>query len=106
MSAITLTKDNFTKEAMETKDTVLIDFWASWCMPCRMLSPIIDEIAQKAPDGVKVAKVNVDEQPQLAAQFGVISIPTVVVLKNGAVAASSVGVKPKKAILDLVEKAR
>lgn len=105
MSVVALTKDNFNKEAVETKDTVLIDFWAAWCGPCRMLSPVVDEIAEKKTPGVKVAKVNVDEQPELAMKFGVMSIPTLVVLKNGKVVMSSVGVKSKNAILEMLQTA-
>ena len=82
MSVLALTKDNFRKEALESKDTVLIDFWATWCGPCRMLSPVVDEIAGEAHQGVKVCKINVDEQPELAAQFNIMSIPTLVVLKK------------------------
>ncbi len=105
MSVLALTKDNFRKEALESKDTVLIDFWATWCGPCRMLSPVVDEIAGEAHQGVKVCKINVDEQPELAAQFNIMSIPTLVVLKNGKPIASSVGVKSKKAILSMVSSA-
>jgi thioredoxin 1 len=105
MSAIALTKDNFNKEAIETKDTVLIDFWATWCGPCRMLSPVVDEIANENHVGVKVCKVNVDEQPDLASQFNVRSIPTLVVLKDGKPVAGNVGVTSKHAILSMLEKA-
>ena len=96
-----LTAENFEQEALQAKETVLIDFWASWCGPCRMLSPIVDEIAEEKTD-VKVCKVNVDDQPELAARYGVMSIPLLVVLKNGEQVASSVGVQPKKAILDML----
>lgn len=105
MSVLTLTKDNFNKEALQTGDTVLLDFWAPWCGPCRMLSPLIDQIAADPPAGVKVCKINVDEQPELAARYRVMSIPTVLVLKNGKVAASSVGVKPRQAILQMLQNA-
>ena len=82
MAILTITKDNFSKEVMESTQPVLLDFWANWCGPCRMLSPIIDEIGEETA-GIKVGKVNVDEQRELAAQFGVMSIPTLVVIKNG-----------------------
>ncbi len=105
MSVLALTKDNFRKEAMETTDTVLIDFWATWCGPCRMLSPIVDEIAKDAPAGIKVCKINVDEQQELASEFNIMSIPTLVVMKNGKPIASSVGVKSKSAILSMLASA-
>ena len=82
MAVIELTKQNFQSEVAESKEKVLIDFWASWCGPCRMVSPIVDEIAEESPAGVKVCKVNVDEQPELAQQFQVMSIPTLLVMKE------------------------
>ena len=102
MSVIEITTDNFENEVLKTDKTVLIDFWASWCMPCRMLSPVVDEIAEENP-GIKVGKVNVDEQPELAEKFGVMSIPTLVVFKNGQNIDSSVGVKPKAEILEMLK---
>lgn len=102
MSVMTLTKENFQLEALDSKDTVLIDFWATWCGPCRMLSPIVEEIANNAPAGVKVCKINVDEQPELAVQFNILSIPTLIVMKSGKPVNISVGVKSKNAILSMV----
>lgn len=101
MSVITLTKENFTEQALNPRETVLIDFWAPWCGPCRMLSPVVDEIAEEGHEGLRVCKVNVDEQPELAQKFGVMSIPTLVVLKGGRQVASKVGVQPKQDILDM-----
>jgi len=101
MSALTVTKENFQKEIMETDKTVLLDFWASWCGPCKMVSPIIDEIAAEHPE-IKVGKVNVDEEPELAAEFKVMSIPSLFVVKNGNVVNQSVGAKPKQQILALL----
>lgn len=103
MSALNINKDNFQKEVMESDQPVLLDFWAPWCGPCRMVSPVIDEVAKEV-SGVKVGKVNVDEQPELAGKFGVMSIPTLVVMKNGKVVESSVGVRPKEHIIKMLEK--
>lgn len=102
MSVLVLTKDNFNNEVMNSDKPVLVDFWASWCGPCKMLSPIVDEVANET-DAVKVGKVNVDEEPELARQFRVMSIPTLVIIKNGKVIKSSVGVKPKNEILAMLE---
>ena len=101
MSALAITRENFQHEVMESDKPVLIDFWASWCGPCRMVSPIIDEIAGERPD-VKVCKVNVDEQPELAAAFNVMSIPTLVVVKDGKIANQAIGAQPKAGILALL----
>ena len=105
MAVIELTKNNFDSEVLKSKDKVLIDFWATWCGPCRMVSPIVDEIAEEAPQGVKVCKVNVDDEPELAQQFQVMSIPTLVVMKDGKPVASSVGARPKQFIVQMIEEA-
>lgn len=102
MSVVTLTENNFDQEVIKSDKPVLIDFWASWCGPCRMVSPIVDEIADEEAAKVKVGKVNVDEQPELASRFGVMSIPTLVVMKNGEVATTSVGARGKDAILAML----
>ncbi len=101
MSVITLTKENFETEVLQSPEPVLVDFWASWCGPCRMLSPVVDEIAGETT-AAKVGKINVDEQPELAAQYGVMSIPTLIVFKNGKAAETSVGVVPKERILSML----
>ncbi len=103
MSVLKITKDNFEQEVMNSDKPVLLDFWASWCGPCRMVGPIVEEIAEETVGRVKVGKVNVDEEPDLAQTFDVSSIPTLVVMKNGQVAQSTVGVKSKQAILNMLE---
>ena len=105
MAVVELTKQNFQSEVVESKEKVLIDFWAAWCGPCRMVSPIVDEIAEEAPAGVKVCKVNVDEQPELAQRFQVMSIPTLIVMKGGKPVASSIGARPKQFIVKMIEEA-
>ena len=102
MSVITITSDNFDAEVIKSEKTILLDFWASWCGPCKMLSPVVDEIADETPD-IKVGKINVDEENELAARFGISSIPTLVVMKNGKIEASSVGVRPKSEILAMIK---
>ena len=101
MSVTNINKNNFQNEVLDSEKPVLLDFWASWCGPCRMVSPIVDEIAAERGD-IKVGKVNVDEQPELAAQFGVMSIPTLVVMKGGKVANQMVGARPKSQILAML----
>ena len=103
MAVITLSNENFNQEVLESDKTVLIDFWASWCGPCKMLSPVVDEIAEEVDSSIKVCKVNVDEQRELATEFQVRSIPTLVVIKNGKVVNQSVGVKPKAEILSMLK---
>lgn len=96
--AITITKENFQSEVMEASVPVLVDFWAAWCGPCQMLSPVVEEIASSHPE-IKVGKVNVDEQPQLAQTFSVCAIPTLLVFKHGQLVQQFVGVQPKSTIL-------
>ncbi len=102
MALITLTTENFQKEVLESDVPVLVDFWASWCGPCKMLSPLVEKVAATAV-GFKVGKINVDEQMPLAAQYGIASIPTLMVFKNGEVYKTSVGVVPMQKILELVK---
>lgn len=97
-----ITKNNFEQEVLHSDKPVLIDFWAPWCGPCRMLSPVISEIAEEYGDKVKVCKVNVDDEGELAASFNVMSIPTLVVVKDGKVTNSAIGVRPKAQIVEMI----
>lgn len=101
MSVMHITKENFDTEVMHSDKPVLVDFWATWCGPCRMIAPVLDEIAAERSD-IKVCKINVDEQPELAASFQVMSIPTLMVVKNGEITNRSMGARPKNQILDLL----
>ena len=101
-NVITVTSENFDSEVLTSEKPVLVDFWASWCGPCRMLSPIVDEIAEEVQT-IKIGKVNVDEQQDLAGKFGVMSIPTLILFKNGQPVNKSVGAKSKAALLDFIK---
>ena len=102
MSVIELNKGNFEKEVMEANVPVLIDFWASWCGPCRMMSPVIDKIAEEMGDRLKVCKVNVDENHELAEKYEIMTIPAFIVIKNGKETCRTIGVQPKEDILKLI----
>lgn len=102
MSVLHITKENFNAEVVNSDRPVLLDFWATWCGPCRMVSPLVEEIAAEHPE-IKVGKINVDEQPELAAQFQIMSIPTLMVVKNGKITQRVVGARPKAQILALVQ---
>ncbi len=102
MKEITITSKNFEKEVLNSDKPVLLDFWATWCGPCRMIAPFIAEIAEEMGDKIKVGKVNVDEEQELAVKFSIMSIPTVMVFKNGEVTNTSVGFKTKEQLLELI----
>jgi len=103
MSVLKITKDNFEQEVMNSDKPVLLDFWAPWCGPCRMVGPVVEQVAEEKVDKVKVGKINVDEEQELAQTFNVSSIPTLIVMKNGKVAQSVVGLRSKQAILDMLQ---
>lgn len=102
MAVLTVTKDNFEAEVLKADKPVLVDFWAVWCGPCKMVSPIVDAIAEEKDD-IIVGKVNVDEEPELAQQFGIMSIPTLLVFKDGEIANKQIGAVPKEAILAMLD---
>ncbi|MCR5102000.1 MAG: thioredoxin [Butyrivibrio sp.] len=102
MSEVTLNASNFEEEVLKSDKPVLVDFWASWCGPCKMMSPVVAQIAEEEADKVKVGKVNIDDEQELAVKYGVMSIPAFMVFKNGEVVASSVGVQPKASLLNMI----
>ena len=102
MAEIVVTEENFEEVVLKADKPVLVDFWATWCGPCRMLAPTVAKIAEEQEGKIVVAKIDVDEAPALAAQFGVSSIPTLAVFKDGVVAKMSVGVQPKAAIENML----
>ncbi|MBQ6496442.1 MAG: thioredoxin [Firmicutes bacterium] len=102
MAEVTITKENFQKEVLESDIPVLVDFWATWCGPCRMLAPTLEEIAEENEGKLKVGKVNVDEQQELAIQFGIMSIPTLIVFKDGKAVNKTMGLQPKESIMALL----
>ncbi len=101
MAAVNLNQHNFREEVLNSDQKVLLDFWAPWCGPCRMVVPLVEQIAEERPD-IKVGKINVEEEPELAAQYGIRSIPTLLVLEGGSVVRKALGARPKKAILELL----
>lgn len=103
MSEITITMQNFEEEVLKSDKPVLLDFWATWCGPCQMIAPIIEEIASEADGRYKVGKVNVDDEAELASSFGIMSIPTLIVMEDGKVKNKMVGFGTKEQILKLID---
>ena len=101
MSVLKITNQNFHDEVLKSDKPVLLDFWATWCGPCKMLAPILDEVAEDRPD-IKVCKIDVDEQPELASRYGIMSIPTLMVVKDGKIVSQSTGARPKAQILNML----
>ena len=101
--AKTITKDIFQQDVLQAEQPVLIDFWAPWCGPCKMFSPILEDLSKEVGEKALIGKVNVDEQEELAAAFAVFSIPTVVVMKDGKEVSRSVGVKDKGSLMRMLE---
>lgn len=102
MSVINLDSKNFEEEVLNSEVPVLIDFWATWCGPCRMMAPVVEEIANEVGEKAKVCKLNIDENKDIAEKYDVMSIPTFLIIKNGKVAATTVGVQPKENIIKLL----
>ncbi len=104
MSVLTLTEENFDKEVLQSDVPVLVDFWATWCAPCRMIAPVIDALAEEYKGKLKVGKVNVDENSQLAIRYGIRAIPTLLLFKEGKVVEQMVGVQPKDTIKSIIDR--
>lgn len=103
MAEIKITGSNFEAEVLQSEQPVLLDFWATWCGPCQMLAPVLAEIAQEYEGKVKVGKVNVDEEPSLAAKFHIVSIPTVMLFKEGKAVDTMVGFRPKEQLVEMLK---
>jgi thioredoxin 1 len=101
---IEINETNFEQEVLQSKEPVLVDFWAEWCGPCKMLSPVLDEIATEQSGRVKVAKANIDQNPTLAARYGIQSIPTLLYFVGGELKDQTIGAVPKRAIVSKLEK--
>jgi len=101
----TLTKENFKAEVLDSTVPVLVDFWAEWCGPCKMIAPVLDEFADELDDAAKIGKVNIDDSQDLATEYGIRAIPTLLVFRDGQVAEQIVGLRSKKELKDSLTKA-
>ena len=100
---VTVTNDNFKAEVLDSDIPVLADFWAEWCVPCKMVGPILEQMAEEYEGKIKVVKINVDEEGELASNYNIVSIPTILLFHNGAVAKQQIGAVPKKVLEELVK---
>jgi len=103
MKILKITDASFKKEVMEAKSPVLVDFWAEWCGPCRMISPVLEELVKEVGDDVVIGKLNIDENPETPALLGVRSIPTLMIFKDGKMVGTKVGVQSKAALLEWIK---
>jgi len=103
MSEITLTKDNFENEVLNFNGKVLVDFWATWCGPCKMIAPVIEEIAEEFEGKIKVGKVNVDNEAELSIKYGIVSIPTILIFENGEIINKAIGYHSKEELIEVLD---
>ena len=105
MADVTFTDQNFEQEALKGETPVVVDFWAEWCAPCRIVSPVIEGLAKEFQEKVKIGKLNVDENPQTAGKYGVMSIPTILIFKNGQVVKTMIGAQGKESYKNAIDEA-
>ncbi|MCM8757995.1 MAG: thioredoxin [Candidatus Omnitrophica bacterium] len=103
MDILILNEDNFESEVLKSNQIILVDFWAPWCAPCRIIAPIVEEIAKEYKDKIKVAKLNVEDYPSIASRFGIMSIPTLIIFKDGKAVESLIGVVSKNQIISRIK---
>lgn len=103
MSEIILTKENFENEVLNFSGKVLVDFWATWCGPCKMIAPVIEEIAEEFSGKIKVGKINVDQEPELSIKYGIVSIPTILIFENGKIINKAIGYHNKEELIDALD---
>lgn len=103
MSVLKVSNENYKEEVLDSEKTVLVDFYADWCGPCKMMAPVVEEISEELQDKVKVCKINVDENQDLAMQYGIMSIPTLVFIKNGKLEKTLVGLRDKQELISVLE---